>query len=344
MDIRDRAGLKGQADRLLASASYHPRMLALIFGGVSLGAGLLVMLLNYVISTNIQTSGGLSGLGSQAILDTLQVSLRYIVALLQPFWSIGFVFAALQMARQQEVGPKSLLEGFRRFGPVLRLRFSQGMIFLGAAIMCLYTASFLFAFTPWSAPMMEQFLPYLENGSVEELETAISSMPLEQLLPLSAPIFVIFGVLYLVVGGFLFYRFRLADLIVMDEPRMGGMMAMAMSTRLTRRRRMCLLRLDLDFWWIYLMSLVSVVIGYGDVLLPYVGVQLPVTGDAAWLVFYVLSALVQLAVYWLGYAKLHTTWAVAYDVLRQMPQEQPRMQVLTKPLPFDDYGRNQDPQ
>ena len=101
MDIRNRRGLKEEAGRSLARASYNPRKLALIHTAVTVGVALLVTLLNYYLNHQMDnTVSGLSGMGSRRILATVQTTLQYIQAFAMPFWEIGFVFVALRLLRQ----------------------------------------------------------------------------------------------------------------------------------------------------------------------------------------------------------------------------------------------------
>ena len=60
---------------------------------------------------------------------------------------------------------------------------------------------------------------------------------------------------------------------------------------------------------------VSTVVCYMGLLLPMLGIRLAMTGDVAVMVFYVLSLLVQLVLFWQGKAYVQTTWAVAYETL-----------------------------
>ena len=342
MDIRNRRALKEAASARLAAAQYDPRRLALLHTGIGLGAAVMVMLINYLIGTQVETVGGLSGMGMRSLLGTVQTTLEYAVNIAMPFWEMGFIYAAVRMARGQQAGPGSLLEGFRRFGPVLRLWMMKLFLYFGAAVACVYASSFLFVLTPLATPMIETLLPLMEStATVEEVEAVLMQYPAEELMQMAVPYLVIFGCLFLVAALMLFYRFRVADFILMDEPKTGALLAMSLSTRMTRHNRWALLKLDLSFWWFYLLALVSVVVTYGDLLLPLMGVTLPMSADAAWFVFYLLGAVIQLGLYWYGYSHLQTTWAVAHDTLRQMLQEQLTAQVIPKPapqnLPWDDY-------
>ena len=337
MDILNRRALKTAAAEKLGQAEYDPKKLALLHTAIALGAAFLIALIDYYLSHQIEETGGLSGMGMRSILGTVQTTLQYVLNLALPFWEMGFVYAALQMARGERADFSALPEGFRRFGAVLRLRLLEGALYMAAVIVCTYVGSFVFMATPYALPMLELVEPFAESGSIEEIEEAIAAIPTEELLRMAVPFLVIFGVLILVVAAFLFYRFRMASFVVMDNPKSGALLALVASRRMTRRKRWALVKLDLSFWWFYLLVLLAAVVSYGDILLDYLGVPLPFSSDAAWFIFYLLGMLVQLAVYWYGYSFVQTTYATAYDVLRQQPEIVPTRKEPPKNLPWDPY-------
>ena len=340
MDIRNRRALKEEARRSLAGASYDPRKLALIHTAVSVGVALLVTLLDYYLNHQIEgTASGLSGMGSRRILATVQTTLQFVQTLALPFWEIGFVYVALRLLRQQPVGFQNLPEGFRRFGPVLRLRLMQAFLYFGAAIASIYIASFLFMLTPFAQPMMTLLEPVMDVAiTVEQAQQMVQQFPVEELMGVMVPFFVIFAAIYLVLALMLHYRFRVADFIVMDQPGAGALRAMFGSMRMTRKKRWQLLKLDVSFWWYYLLLGLTGVIGYLDLILPQFGVGLPISSDAAWFVCYILGLLAQLVLFWYAKSFVLTTWAAAYEVLQQAEETPVPVQPQPKErLPWDEY-------
>ena len=89
--------------------------------------------------------------------------------------------------------------------------------------------------------------------------------------------------------------------------------------------------------YILLVLALTAVISYGDLLLAQAGVTLPMPAEVAWFVFYILGMLAQLALYWHSYSYVQTTYAVAYDVLRQQMEEEPVVEAQPKKLPWDTY-------
>lgn len=338
MTIEDRSALRQNAAARLGQAAYNPYLLALIHTAAALALSLVMAVLDLLLDDRIGTTGGLSGLGMRSVLETVRTVLQYANAIALPFWEFGFLFAAIRMARGEEARPASLLEGFRRFGPVLRLQLLRSFLFMGVAMICVYVAAFLYSVTPLATPLMELMEPLLQEGqTVEQMQLAMAEMPLETLQQAVWPMLVMAGVLCAVALIPMFYRLRLADWTVMDQPGTGALAAMLTSNRAMRRNCVKWFRLDLSFWWYYALLGVAALVTYGDQLLSAVGMELPMSAEVAWLVFYALGLVVQLLVYWLCRSRVETTYALAYDILRQQAPETPPVKPAPQNLPWEDY-------
>lgn len=339
MDIRNRHALKQYAAARLAEQTYSPRRLALIHTAVASVFLLVLSALNYFLSQQVDSAVGLSGMGLRSILQTAQMVLQYAANIAMPFWKIGFLFTAICMARGKQMQPHALTEGFRRFGPVLRLMLLRGLVYGALGLACIYLSSILYTFTPAAQKMMAYLIPFVESGTdMLQLQTALLEMPLEQLTSLIWPVFVIFGVVYGLVAAAMFYRFRLADYLIMDKPGTGALAALTLSCRLTRKNCFALLRLDLSFWWYYALHLVTVLLCYLDVLLLYFAIPLPMDAASASFLTYILGLGAQLLLFTYAGSHLHTTWAAAYDALLQQHTEKPQPNSVSKNLPWDDYA------
>ena len=316
MDILHPRTLKKQAADRLGEQSYSPRRLALIHTAAASVLLLAVSIINYMLSQKVGTTSGLSGLGLRSILQTAQVVLQYASGILIPFWQMGFIFAAISMARTTPAEPRSLLEGFRRFGPVLRLMLLRGLIYGLLCIPCAYISSIIFTFTPFSQKAMDVFIPLMESGmDMVQMQSAVLELPTEDLTALFLPVLVIFCLVYGITLLFFFYRFRLSDYIIMDKPGTGARAALKISGHLSRKKRLALLRLDLSFWWYYVLEFLTLLVCNADGILSYLNVELPIGSAAAYLLTYALGLAAQILLFTFAGSKLHTTWAVAYDTL-----------------------------
>lgn len=303
MDIRDRRALKAAAEDAISAASYDPRKLILIHMGASVALSLLLALVDYLLEQQIGGTGGLSGVGSRAILETVQTVLMVGQLVAASFWQIGYVYVALRISRRQNVGPGSLLEGFRRFGPVLRLGLTETLLYSGLGMLCVYAAFTIFGMTPWAEPMMQAY----ESGSEEALLAAIDAC--------IVPLMGVVAVVMLVVMAPYAYRLRMAQYVLMDHPGAGAMASIRMSRLMMYRNRINLFKVDLSFWWFYALEMLVTMIAYGDVLLPMFGVELPWSATVSYYVFLVLCYVGQLALYWWRGNTLQVTYAMCYDAL-----------------------------
>lgn len=308
--------IRQTAAEKLAEARYNPRKLVLLHTGAALVLTTVLTVLNFILTRQIDGTGGLSGLGSRAILETARRMLQYASAILLPFWELGFVYAAIQLARGQEANPTSLLEGFRRFMPALRLMLLRIVIYAVVGIVCMNISVTIFTMTPLANPLMEIMEPVLNAGSAEDIQILMEQLPAEEMMEALLPAWIIFAVVFVVVMIPLLYRLRMAEFVLMDQPKTGAFAAIRSSFRMMRRNCWSLFRLDLSFWWFYLLLIPVTALCYGDMLLSALGVALPIGEDAQFFLFYIAYALCQLALYTFVWARVQTTYAVAYDTLQ----------------------------
>jgi len=314
----DFRAIRAEADEKLRSASYNPKKLTLLYAGASLAVSLVITLLDLMLLEFIEGTGGLSGLGMRSVLETARTVLWYILTLALPFWSFGMLRAAMNMARGQGNAPVTLLAGFRRFGSVLGVQMGKLVLIFAVGMLCINIGSVLFSMTPLAQDMVVLMEPLMvEGATMEQMEQALMALPVNQLWGAMWPALALSAVLGAAFLIPLLYRLRLADFFVMDEPRMSAIMAMFVSSRCMRRNRLKWFRLELGFWWYYVGVIASLILCNGDRILPLLGVDLGMSSDAAWLLFYVLGAVAQFLLEWQLCARVQTTYAVAYDQLRR---------------------------
>ncbi len=313
MDLR---ACKLDARRSLEAAGYDPKKLALIHGGAALLLSLILTVLSQVLSTGIDSTGGLAGIGTRSALMAGQSFLSLALTVAMPFWDIGFVFAGLKLARGERAEPSCLPEGFRRAGKVLRLLLLQGVIFMGVGIACMYVSSILFALTPFFAPLAELMEPYITSGLAGTMPE-ISLADSEKIVMAMVPMYVIFVIVFGILAIPLFYKLRMAQWAIMDDAP-GAMAALAVSSRMTRGNKLSLFRLDLSFWWFYVAQVLISLLGYGDMILAAVGITLPVDGTVLFFGFYIAYILLQTLLVWQAGSYLQTTYGHCYDRLKNM--------------------------
>lgn len=338
MNIRDRKALKQTAASRLSEASFDPRLLILIHTGVSVGSTLLITLINYILQQQINGTGGLSGIGLRSILATAQSALQLASIFLMPFWEIGMLYAAMQIARKQPARPADLPAGFRRFGPVLRLTLLRAAIVFAILTFCINIGSGIFLMTPLSDPMLDILQPLLENAASSNAPSiSMDEATLSALMESTLPLLPIILGLFLLTAAPILYRLRMAEYLIMEEKKTGALSALITSWRMTRGRALALFRLDLSFWWFYALQAGAVVLSYGDGIAAGLKITLPVSAGTAALISYLLYGAAMLALFWRFGSYVQTTYAVAYDTLRYqcaMPTPKPQL----KDLPWDYEG------
>ena len=325
--------LKAAATATMADTEYNPRLLAVIHIGVTLTLSLVLLVLNYAITRNINAATGLSQLGNRAILATVQSVLSIAVLVATPFWDIGFFYVVLRMARTGHGRPADLLEGFRRLGPVVRLYLLQSVIYVGLFLICSHLASIIFSFTPFVDPFIEIMEPILEQAAVTG-QLVVDEAIVAQLLPAMIPMYVILGILLAAVGIPIFYRFRMAQFAIMDDAP-GAFAALRTSSRILRGKRFFLFRLDLSFWWFYGMQALILLISNADVILAFLKITLPVPDAVLFFAPFVIRMVLQLVLAWCSVSYVQTTYAHCYETLKAAGASTPKPQPLPKAFPWE---------
>lgn len=313
MEFRDRRGLKETARRALDGASWDPNKLILLYTGATALVMLGVTVLNYVLQLQIEGTGGLSGLGTRSVLETAAQVLQLAVNLVVPFWTMGYLYSILQILRGNPVGPGSMLEGFRHFGPVLRLNLYRTVLYMAIGFACFYIGLQIYMLTPLAQPLLELLEPY----AMATTEVVVDDATLAAIEQAMIPAFVVILAVFAVLAAPTFYGLRLADYALLDDPKAGAMMAVRRSRAMMRRNRFAMAKLDLSFWWFYVLDLLLTALCYGDTVLAWLGVELPMSADTAYFVFYIAYLAVQVVVYYLVKNKVECTYAAGYEVLRQ---------------------------
>lgn len=321
LDIRD---LKARAAALAETNRAPARTLVLWFCGVLAALTLGSNGLNLYLDSQIGNTGGLEGIGMRSLLQTVQTILSYINQFFGPFWTAGFLAAMLAMVRGIRPKPRDLTEGFRR-----PLRILGYVAFEAAAALLLLVAvvnlsSILFTLSPMGADFAENMAPLLLDAEALTPEGLLNQelISLDALIASLLPMFVITGVLYLPLFAVMAYGFRLALYLVMDRG-IGAIPAHFLSLRLMRGHKLQMLRLDLSWWWYYLLGAVCYAVAYLPTVMLLLGVGLPMD--------YTAMLFVSLAVYCGLYTLLclwrkpmvDASYVLAYEALLPKAPETP---------------------
>ena len=147
-----------------------------------------------------------------------------------------------------------------------------------------------------------------------------------QLMDAMMPLLLIYLVLYLVVIVPISFHFRMASYLLADQPRCGAFAALKGSFQMMRRNCLKLLKVDLHLWWYHALVFLAGLIAYGDWILSWLGISLPVSGEVAFYVFQIAYLAALFAVYYFFRNRVELTYIMAYEALR--PKEKQNSVVL----------------
>ena len=328
MDKNDRHFLRNQARQRLANASYSPKKLILLHTGAVLLLSFLLAVADHLLEQQIGSTSGLSGIGSRSVLATAQAMLRLGQTVLLPFWQMGYLYVTMKLAREEAVSPWDLCEGFRRFSPVLRLNLLKTAIIVGIGIVGFNITSTVFFLSPFAAPLMEALEPLLSDPSTTNDPAALQEILAASAEDVMIPLLIIGAIVILAISIPVLYHYRMASYFLMDSEKPRAFAAMRSSRKLMRYLCIDMFKLDASFWWFYLLEVLTGVLCYGDLILKWLGVTLPISAAGAYFLFLGLYLLSQLALYLWRKNELEVTYACAYEFLRSNhdPRPQPKPQ------------------
>lgn len=309
--------LKQQAAQRLEQTNANPKQLVLIYTGLIVLLNLLVNGLNFVLSERIDATGGLSGLGTRSVLQTVQTLLSYFSMFFTPFWEAGFLFAMISIARGLDAQPKSMLRGFQRFGRVLSYVFWQMLILIALCFGLMYVVVFLFALTPFAEDFVEAVLPLMQNSEALLPDGTINMelLPVGELFRAMIPMFVIYAAILIPVYAYICYHLRLTSFLLVEGQSRSTFGSMGASVKLMKGHKWQMLKLDLSFWWYYALEALLMVVLYLDAILPMMGVSLPIDSTVAYFITLVLYCILELALHLWKKPQVDVTYAAAYETI-----------------------------
>lgn len=307
------------AARSSLQQAHKPGRVILVHTGIVLLVSLLLTVADFLLDQQIGTTGGLGGMGTRSVLTTIQSLLRLAQLVILPFWEIGYTYYTLKTAQGQSSGLSDLLEGFRRFGPILRLK----MLIFGISVLlvfvCSYLSSFIFMVTPWAAPLMEEMEALLVTNPDE---AALVEFFLSKTDEIAIPLMIILLVCLLAGSLLLFFRYRLAELWLLAHPDRGALAALRISKELMKGNWKGMLRIDLHFWWFYLLEILVTALCFGDLIMSAVGFEMTADAFTHYLIFFALYIWAQMSLYWWKRNEVCVTYAHAFLSLCPTEEEQ----------------------
>ena len=321
MDLQNRRAIQNTAAAHLVAAPGTPKNTALIYAGGCAALSLVTSVFTHLVGLQIEGTGGLGNMGLRSMFATVQYVLPLIQSVIVLCIGFGYRAAVLRMARRQETSPRTLLEGFRYFGPLIRSILLQAMIYIALGIGAMYLAAQIFVMTPLSSDFWEIMMPLVSSTTVLDSSIVMDDATLTAASSAMLPMIPIFVVLFLAVSAPIYYQYRMTSYALLDNPRKGAIAAMRASSTMMKKNRFKLFKLDLCFWWFYALEVLIGVLAYGDMLLPMVGITLPWSETFSYYLFYVVSLALQTGLYYLFLNRVHVTYATVYEGLKPEPQQ-----------------------
>ncbi len=308
MILPDSRRLKNTAATSVKNAAYDPRKLVAFHTAVILVVSLVALLLDFLLQEKIGDTSGLSGVGLRSVLTTVQKLLRLVQIVVLPFWQMGWLFAAIKIARGKRADKDDLKEGFRRFAPLLRLTLVKSLIFIALGFAAAYTASVIVLMLPAAEPITDTMMETMSTDVLNMTEAELYAM----IQPVAVPLMLASAVLSLGLMLPAFYFLRFAEYCLLDGEKIGAFAMLRKSFKMMRGNLWYMVRLDLSFWWFYLLTVLVSVLGWLDVLLPAAGVVLPWSEEISYFLSFLLAAVAQFVLYYFCKAKVDVTYAHAY--------------------------------
>lgn len=312
MVIQNYKDIKSRAKKTLSYTPWDVKKLALVFALVSWCAVPLLSGVDALLLKVAESGQGLSGLGLNSMASTISTLINWAWVIFNMFWAPGILYCGLMLLREQDPWPKGLFRGFKKWGSFVKLTvllfaFYFALIMVISPVVSIISLPFMGDYLDILAAM-----PETEADMIAYMET----IPMDQLVKSMLPMLILTFIIMLAIMIPLSYRFRMVQLILLDEDHLGVREAIRFSFALTKGSCKQLFLMDLSFWWYYLLQFAVSMLPLAALLPIFNGwseIAANLTCDAA-------AAIAGIGVYMLGLMKVTTANAVAYDHLRTIVQ------------------------
>ena len=318
MSIPSAKYLKKKAGNRL-EGNKEAKKLVLIYAGILAGSSLVVNAVKYLLDGQISQTGGLQGISTRSLLSTTSTALTIAQMLLVMCLTLGYTAAMLRIARGQYASQSTLKAGVERVWVLLRTRLLQAAIFIAITLALGFLTVNLYFLTPFANRLLVTTLPLAEGGtmSAEAMlslwDTAYTAM---------LPLLIIYLVLLIPMTWLYSCTYRMVDYLLIDRPQLGAFGVLRESRRMMHGNMKMMFRVDVSFWWYYLLQwLVSCLI-YLDILLAIFGVSLPLSPVAYFFAIVLAYLAADFALRYFFSNRIAVTYALFYDSLcPKQPQD-----------------------
>lgn len=306
MSIPSAKYLKKKASNRLQSGN-DPKKVVLVYAGIVALSSLVVTVVQDLLDSQISQTGGIQNIGTRSMLTTADTVLTIAQLLLVMCLTLGYTGSMLRIARGQYASPNSLKAGGERIWVLLRTRLLQMLIMTAAA----FALCFLVVNVCLLTPLSNRVIAVMGTVSAEELLS--NGLALIALYSAMLPIILIYLVALVPLLWYFSCTYRMVDYLLIDRPQLGAFGVLRESRRMMQGNMKMMLRVDLSFWWYYLLqALVSVLIYLNMVLAPF-AIGLP--PEVLYWGTVVLYLAADFALRYFFSNKVAVTYALFYDSL-----------------------------
>ena len=306
MSIPSAKYLKKKASNRLQSGN-DPKKVVLVYAGIVALSSLVVTVVQDLLDSQISQTGGIQNIGTRSMLTTADTVLTIAQLLLVMCLTLGYTGSMLRIARGQYASPNSLKAGGERIWVLLRTRLLQMLIMTAAA----FALCFLVVNVCLLTPLSNRMIAVMGTVSAEVL--LADDLALMGLYSAMLPIMLIYLVALVPLLWYFSCTYRMVDYLLIDRPQLGAFGVLRESRRMMQGNMKMMLRVDLSFWWYYLLQALASVLVYLNMVLALFAIGLP--PEVLYWGTVVLYLAADFALRYFFSNKVAVTYALFYDSL-----------------------------
>lgn len=306
MSIPSAKYLKKKASNRLQSGN-DPKKVVLVYAGIVALSSLVVTVVQDLLDSRISQTGGIQNIGTRSMLTTADTVLTIAQLLLVMCLTLGYTGSMLRIARGQYASPNSLKAGGERIWVLLRTRLLQMLIMTAAA----FALCFLVINVCLLTPLSNRVIAVMGTVSAEVL--LADDLALIGFYSAMLPIILIYLVTLVPLLWYFSCTYRMVDYLLIDRPQLGAFGALRESRRMMQGNMKMMLRVDLSFWWYYLLQALVSVLVYLNMVLALFSIGLP--PEVLYWGTVVLYLAADFALRYFFSNKVAVTYALFYDSL-----------------------------
>lgn len=306
MSIPSAKYLKKKASNRLQSGN-DPKKVVLVYAGIAALSSLVVTVVQALLDSRISQTGGIQNIGTRSMLTTADTVLTIAQLLLVMCLTLGYTGSMLRIARGQYASPNSLKAGGERIWVLLRTRLLQMLIMTAAA----FALCFLVINVCLLTPLSNRVIAVMGTVSAEVL--LADDLALIGFYSAMLPIILIYLVALVPLLWYFSCTYRMVDYLLIDRPQLGAFGALRESRRMMQGNMKMMLRVDLSFWWYYLLQALVSVLVYLNMVLALFSIGLP--PEVLYWGTVVLYLAADFALRYFFSNKVAVTYALFYDSL-----------------------------